>query len=434
VSRSRRGAGTVLYVNSALRESDWFIVPTSITTLMQTLPVRWTRQGVFAWELTDGLIRSASVVVLDCHWFTSLPETIALVRWIRALRPETPILLGGYTAQLFFRELTALASDCYVIRGDNEHSFPRLVDALGRGASDDARRLPNVAGAGFANPVTYRVGPEDYAGLSFGIDWFPSYRRRIDMINRGNCLGMDHEFYRYPLLAMSKGCSQDCPLCLGSTACYGRLFDRRQVPIPSAHLETILRTLERDPGTPAVHLYFNWPVSAYRSFFSRNRFRLDLKSQIDVFPGLEDLRALEGAFRSSVFYVSLGHSVHSDRVEPGIDYRRYLDAFASLKFFGSRAQVDALRGACGDRLLPTTDTWQVPELFEGYEPSLKRAVGSARRFILDDPRAWPFRRILRDHAAYRRRLFPVLGIEDRRVRRAAMHYSQEEYILHLNAC
>ncbi len=215
---SRRGSGTVLYVNSALRESDWFIVPTSITTLMQTLPPRWHRQGVFAWELTDALIRSASAIILDCHWFTSLPETIGLVRWVRDLCPQTPVILGGYTAQLFHRELLPLVGAAYVIRGDNEQAFPRLVDALCRGDVDEARRLPNVAGADFANPITYRFGPEDYAGILFGIDWFPSYARRIAMINKGNCLGMDHEFYRYPLLVMSKGCSQDCPFCLGSTS------------------------------------------------------------------------------------------------------------------------------------------------------------------------------------------------------------------------
>ena len=429
-----RGTGTVLYVNSALRESDWFIVPTSITTLMQTLPARWGRHGVFAWELTDGLIRSASVVVIDCHWFTSLPETIGLVRWIRDLCPETPIILGGYTAQLFHRELLPLTGADYVIRGDNEHSFPLLIDALCRGDLDEARRLPNVAGDGFANPITYRFGPEDYGKLSFGIDWFPSYKRRIAMINQGNCLGMDHEFYRYPLLVMSKGCSKDCPFCLGSTTCYGRLFDRGQVPIPVTHLEAILRKLEKDPDAPAVHLYFNWPVSEYRSFFSRNRFNLDLKSQIDVFPDLEDLRILEGAFRSSVFYVSLGNSVYSDRAEAGIDYRQYLDAFDSLKFFVSRAQYDSLRSTYGDRLLSTTDTWRIPELFEGFESSLKRAVASARRFILEDPRAWPFLLILRNHRAYRRHLIPVLGLEDRELPCAGMRYSQEEYILHLNAC
>jgi hypothetical protein len=434
VSAVRRGAGIVLYVNSALRESDWFIVPTSITTLMQTLPARWDRLGVFAWELTDDLIRSSSVVVLDCHWFTSLPETLGLIRWIRELCPETPIILGGYTAQLFYRELLPLTGAGYVIRGDNEQPFPLLVDALCRGDSDEARRLPNVAGAGFANPIAYRFGPEDYAGLSFGIDWFPAYRRRIAMINRGNHLGMDHEFYRYPLLVMSKGCSQDCSFCLGSTTCYGRLFDRGQVPIPVAHLEAILRRLEQDPETPAVHLYFNWPVAEYRAFFSRNRFDLDLKSQIDIFPDLEDLRILEGAFRTSVFYVSLGHSVYSDRAEAGIDYRRYLDAFDSLKFFVSRAQHDSLRDAYGNRLLSTTDTWRVPELFEGYDSSLKKAVASARRLILEDPRSWAFRLILREHGAYRRRLFSALGLEDREVRRVGMHYSQEEYILHLNAC
>jgi hypothetical protein len=434
VSAPRRSAGTVLYVNSALRESDWFIVPTSITTLMQTLPARCRPHGVFAWELTDALIQSASVVVLDCHWFTSLPETLALVRWIHDAHPAVPIVLGGYTAQLFHRELLPRAGADYVIRGDNEEAFPLLLYALCRGRRDEARRLPNVAGRDFVNPITYRFRADDYGRVSFGIDWFPSYRRRIAMINQGNCLDMDHEFYRYPLLVMSKGCSQDCAFCLGSTQCYGRLFDRGPVPIPAAHLERILRTLEEDPGTPAVHLYFNWPVSEYTALFSRRRFALDLKSQIDIFPTLEELRVLEGAFRSSVFYVSLGHSVYGDRPEAGIDYRHYLDAFPGLRFFVSRAQADVLRDAYGDRVLPTTDTWRVPELFQGFQPCLERAIASARRFLLDDPRAWAFRLILQEHPAYRRRLLPALGIKAREVGLAGMRYSQAEYILHRNAC
>jgi hypothetical protein len=254
------------------------------------------------------------------------------------------------------------------------------------------------------------------------------------MLNAGHRLDMDHEFYRYPLLPMSKGCSQDCAFCLGSTACYGHLFDRGPVPIPAEHLEAILRRLEADPDTPAVHLYFNWPVADYRDFFARHRFALDLKGQIDVFPDLEDLRVLAGAFRSSAFYLSLGHAVWSEQIEADIDYRRYLDTFPGLRFFVSRAQRDALRDVYGDRVLSTTDTWVVPELFEGFEPSLARAVTSARRLILEDPRAWPFRLLLRDHPPYRRRLLRELGIAERDLRRASMHYTQEEYFLHRNAC
>ncbi|MFB3820169.1 MAG: hypothetical protein ACE147_21135, partial [Candidatus Methylomirabilales bacterium] len=108
--------------------------------------------------------------------------------------------------------------------------------------------------------------------------------------------------------------------------------------------------------------------------------------------------------------------------------------FPGLRFFASRAQAEALRDAYGDRVLATTDTWRVPELFQGLQPCLERAIRSARRLLLDDPRAWAFRLILREHPAYRRRLLPALGVQEREVGLGGMRYSQAEYILHRNAC
>jgi hypothetical protein len=429
----RRG-GRVLYVNSALRESDWYIVPTAITTLMESLPPRLRRRGVFAWELTDALLRSADVIILDCHWFTSIPETFALLEWIRSAAPEVPVLLGGYTAQMFHEELLDASGADFVIRGDNERTFPPLVEALARGDVGTARGLPNAAGRGWRNPVRHVFRAEDYAGMRFGIRWFPAFRRRTRRINGGELLQMDHEFYQFPLLVASKGCAMDCRFCQGGSSRYRKLFSRPATPMPAGQLERLLAGFERDPETPALHLYFNWPVSEYRGLFASRRFNLRLKTHIDVFPELEDLEILAGAFRECAIYLSLGRQVHSRSVDRGVDYEKYLTRFPTLRFFASSRQRAGLPRRWRNRVLATTDGWVVPELFGGFRALERRAVETARRLILEDPRAWPFRGILRRHPEYARRLLGRLGLDLSAVDAEWAPYSPLEYVMHLNAC
>jgi hypothetical protein len=429
-----RPVGRVLYVNSALRESDWYIVPTSITTLMESLPPRLRRRGVFAWELTDAILRAADVIVLDCHWFTSIPETFALLEWIRTVAPKVPVLLGGYTAQMFPDELLDAAGPGFVIRGDNEHTFPLLVDSLARGDVDAARNLPNAAGQGWRNPVRHVFRAEEYAGMRFGIRWFPAFRRRTRRINGGDLLQMDHEFYQFPLLVASKGCALDCLFCQGGCTRYRKLFSRPATPMPAEQMERLLTGFERDPETPAVHIYFNWPLSEYQGLFASRRFNLRLKTHIDVFPEREDLEALAGAFRECSIYLSLGREVHGRSVDRGIDYEKYLTRFPSLRFFASSRQREALPRRWRNRVLATTDGWVVPELFGGFRALERRAVASARRLLLEDPRAWPFRGILRRHPAYARRLLGRLGLDRSAVEHEWVSYSPIEYAMHLNAC
>jgi hypothetical protein len=415
----------VVYISSALRQNDWFIVPTSITYLMNSLPEEIPRLGIFSWEITPRLLAENRIFILDCHFLFSLPEVEMLCHLIRQNRPDAQIVLGGYTAQLFWTSLLEKVHADYIILGDNEYSFPRLLSDLYQRQGRPSAHLPNVAGKDFQNPMDYFFSEKDYKDFVYNIDWFPSYRQRVDGINRGSLLHMDHEFYTFPLIVLSKGCSQNCSFCLNSRQHYPKLFNRQPVPMPPYQLHRILREIEAHHRFGKCHLYFNWPLSNYLSMFSQTRFELELNTQIDVMPTVEELKVIAGAFPKASFYVSLGPTVYSNGTA---DVSEYVQEIENVSFFVSDAQYKAM-SQYHDHLVRTTDGWIIPEVFQGLEASMLRARKTFLEFMRS-PVSSGFKVILDQRPYYCRHLFNYFGLDDRILHLNRRFRSPDEFLIH----
>ena len=190
-------------------------------------------------ERTAGLQRDLSadltgVVVLgiSVHWFYQLPSALELARNARDAGYGGFVVLGGFTASLFARELVERHREIDgVIRGDGEKPLRALVRELD-GDEPELQRVPNLVWRGPRGGI--RVQPLTYVGdqaavdrLDFGrldtIDHLDAY---LDASSWGGITdGSPHlaaAFTRTHYLGAGRGCSVDCATCGG-----GRLAHRR---------------------------------------------------------------------------------------------------------------------------------------------------------------------------------------------------------------
>jgi len=56
---------------------------------------------------------------IDLHWLTHAQGALELARLVKELHPQIPVIMGGYSATFFHRELAAYPQVDYVLRGDS---------------------------------------------------------------------------------------------------------------------------------------------------------------------------------------------------------------------------------------------------------------------------------------------------------------------------
>lgn len=195
---------SVLFVHPSGHANDW-VVPAGAIAALNATPR--DKVGRYAFELDDDLVRSARILAVDLHWALGFPGFEALVHHVRRVAPELPIVAGGITAGLWAERLLALGLSDFVIQGDAEVAFPRLVAALLENAS--APDLPNVHRRGHAAPRIERISSLDESD-SVRAEWFPTYERARQSSMRA--------FSADRLLVAARGCPLACPDCHGSWA------------------------------------------------------------------------------------------------------------------------------------------------------------------------------------------------------------------------
>ncbi len=200
------GQVEVLYVHPSGHLND-LVVPAGALTSMNATTA--TKLGRYAFEVADDEIASARILAIDVHWALALPGFARLVAHVRKLRPEVPIVVGGITAGHYAGQLLARYPIDYVLRGDSEVAFARLVDKLLVG--DAPSGIPNVYGRGLTPaPPKRMTGAEYDATDCITCDWFPTYASVTNWdaaaFGQGRTIGV------------ARGCPQRCPECYGSYA------------------------------------------------------------------------------------------------------------------------------------------------------------------------------------------------------------------------
>jgi B12-binding domain/radical SAM domain protein len=154
---------------------------------------------------------------IDLHWLTHTQGCLETARLLKELHPETPVILGGYSATFFHRELLDYPQVDFVLRGDStEEPLRLLMETILEEGSVDA--IPNLTyrsadGDIVENPLTYCPASLEYLGNNY------RYMIRSAMkFGDWKSLRAFRNWWEYPItmIMTCRGCTQNCSFCGGA--------------------------------------------------------------------------------------------------------------------------------------------------------------------------------------------------------------------------
>ena len=158
---------------------------------------------------------------IDLHWLTQAQGALAVAQIVKALHPETPIILGGFAATYYHQELMEFPQVDYVLRGDStEDALLHLMECLCLG------RVPDLVAG-----LTWRTRSGHVVKNPSG-----PLPPTLDDLSLG-----DHLFTARPdscptVIPMVRGCTRNCLTCNNSAFSCQRLHGREKPSYRSPEL------------------------------------------------------------------------------------------------------------------------------------------------------------------------------------------------------
>ncbi|MHA1145184.1 MAG: cobalamin-dependent protein [Candidatus Helarchaeota archaeon] len=187
------------------------------------------------------------VCAIDLHWLLHSYGTIKIAELIKKQRPDAKIIIGGYTATYYAREILENFPDIdAVIRGEGEVPFLKYVSSLKNGK--DFTDVPNL---------TYRKGDKiRETPISY-------VANDIDHLNFIDLSFMDHwrEYFKLceksvmPFSIMiARGCPFNCPFCGGGRRGQYIINKRRKILLRSP--EKVVSDIKALEGISEINTIF----------------------------------------------------------------------------------------------------------------------------------------------------------------------------------
>ena len=171
---------------------------------------RWRARGLKPSEAAERVPNGLTAAGISVHCATEHSISVEIIRAIKKVHPELPVIIGGYHATFLPDEFIEAGAD-FVVMGEGELRLPRLLGALDAGV--DPSSLEGVAGRGFCNPRTskYTVDLDSMPFAAVDLVDLKSYWR----------LGYGHGPVREPYMNIltSRGCPYDCAFCQAPQMC-----------------------------------------------------------------------------------------------------------------------------------------------------------------------------------------------------------------------
>lgn len=297
----------VLYVHPSGHLND-LVVPAGALSCMNA--TRATKLGRYAFEVADEEIANARVVAIDVHWALALPGLERLVEHVRKIRPDVPIVVGGITAGHYADTLLQRYAIDYVVRGDSEVAFARLVDALLSGCPPTG--IPNVHGRNIPSVPALRMTPAEFDATDcVTCDWFPTY---------ANVTNWDAvAFGPGRTIGVARGCPKRCPECYGS---YASTFGDGYLLRSPVGVAGLLRQAEGE-GARNVRLVVGKPPPRQLAALLRGiaeggpyAFDGEVGFYLCTAPEPDDLARLEAAFQGKVTLSLVRPEEHQPALSP----------------------------------------------------------------------------------------------------------------------
>ncbi len=174
---------------------------------------------------------------LDLHWLAHAAGSLDVAEIIKKHHPEKPVILGGFSASYFHREIIQNYPQVdYVLRGDTtEKPLMELLKSVNQG--DDPENISNLTwrdsdGRKKINQLSYV--PETLEGL--GLDYSDMVEHVVKNRDMISALPFA-DFLDYPFTAVltCKGCNYNCITCGGSNSAFKKYFGRAKAVFKSPH-------------------------------------------------------------------------------------------------------------------------------------------------------------------------------------------------------
>jgi hypothetical protein len=239
---------------------------------------------------------------MDLHWMFHLRAVESLAARCKKVNPACPVIIGGYTATIFAEVIKTKFAVDFIIRGDAEIPFKKLVEHLLAGQAYDG--VPNVTGAEKASPQTFSLTADVFSnGDALSAGWFPDY----EAIIREGCSGIPFIF-----IPVARGCHHTCDWCYGSAGLQQALCRRQMVVRSADAVKKDLDICSNDAAIRDVSIiadFFELEMagkvdSGYVETILSGHYDLDLYFECYNLPSIERLRRLAGCFNRSTIAVS----------------------------------------------------------------------------------------------------------------------------------
>ncbi|MFH1662674.1 MAG: TIGR04190 family B12-binding domain/radical SAM domain protein [Chloroflexota bacterium] len=170
----------------------------------------------------------ASVFGIDLHWLVHAHGAVEIARLVKKYHPQAKVVMGGFSASYFYKELLGYPEIDYVLRGDStEEPMRQLMGAVKAGCPPT--KVPNLAWKDEEeniqeNPFTNV--PDNLGGVMVN-----HYTGMIRSVIRHRDLASIIPFkgwLRYPVTAVftCRGCNYNCVICGGSNAAFRTFLNR----------------------------------------------------------------------------------------------------------------------------------------------------------------------------------------------------------------
>ena len=182
---------------------------------------------------------------IDMHWMPHCHGSVEIARLCKGIHPEIPVIMGGYSATIYHRELMDYPEVDFVIRGDSaEEPLLELLRALS--GDGDLSSIPNLTwrdpstGTTRVNPFRYVPSDLGHIGDNYAF-MIRSAARHLDWKGVRAFKG----WWSYPLTAVLtvKGCTNNCTFCGGSAWSMAKCFERRSLALRSQRQLAFLHLL-----------------------------------------------------------------------------------------------------------------------------------------------------------------------------------------------
>ena len=191
------------------------------------LAVRMLSDNKFDAETMIKRLRSP-VFGIDLHWMVHCHGAIEVARVVKRCHPEAKVVLGGFSASYYYKELFQYPEIDYVLRGDStEEPFRQLMDCITNRKEPEA--VPNLVwrdnqGKIQENPFSYVPADLDDVMVNHYGNVIRSVFRYRDLTSYTPFKG----WLRYPITAVltCRGCTENCVVCGGSAAASRRFYNR----------------------------------------------------------------------------------------------------------------------------------------------------------------------------------------------------------------